>query len=784
MNAKHRLLTTTLSVVAALSLLVGVSAVLLRDKPLEPEAGKATRFENYEQILDLLRTTQKESPMRYYFGGMQEKAAADASAPAANGEATSHSTTNIQVEGIDEADIVKTDGSFLYMVMNGRLLVYDVRDPAAPTLTYNQDYRGGDKPSDPMALYLDEENHRLVLLINRYEERVFATTAAGVAADAKIAADYYVPYASSYVSVEVYGLDDPSSPVLLGGFDQEGYYLDSRRIEDSLYLLTDKYTYAYGEGGVETLIPQYRAGEDGDEWRKIPAEDIRVYPAEYYDSFVVISASSTLDPAVAPTFESMLGYGSTVYVSAGNIYVAANRYDAVVTEGAAPEGRTAETDSASAVVETRAPEEVVTAVTSLPGTPPAETSGSAPAETNPSETAVPTTEPATPAPTEPTPTETTSTATTPTEPEKTEPTPTEPAPTEPEKTEPAPTEPAPVEPVYHTETTTDIYRFAISDGTIAAAGAGSVPGTIINQFAMDEKDGYLRIATTTGEMWRTDEYASANNIYVMDSSLTIVGSVEGLARNEQIKSVRFLGTRAYMVTFRTTDPLFVIDLSNPAAPAVLGKLKIPGFSEYLHPYGENLLIGFGQDAAEVGDRAYALGLKVSMFDVSDTANPKEIATLYLGDRGSYTELLYNHKALLSDPEGGLLGFPVTLAAVPDNMKQDPSAYGYQVYSGFVVLAYQDSAFQVRGFVSHIDGADPYRRFANTAEAEAFMNQEAGKIWSEPVFRGVTVGGTLFTLSNGQLRATSLESFAMIGSAEIPGSAAYAQDGMIKPDVVR
>ena len=107
-----------------------------------------------------------------------------------------------------------------------------------------------------------------------------------------------------------------------------------------------------------------------------------------------------------------------------------------------------------------------------------------------------------------------------------------------------------------------------------------------------------------------------------------------------------MGDQAYVVTFRQVDPLFVIDLKNPAAPAVLGQLKIPGYSTYLHPYGDNLLLGFGYDVKVEGESAYTMGLKVSMFDVSDFNNPKEVSTLLLGGRGSYSDLLYNQKSLL------------------------------------------------------------------------------------------------------------------------------------------
>jgi uncharacterized secreted protein with C-terminal beta-propeller domain len=121
---------------------------------------------------------------------------------------------------------------------------------------------------------------------------------------------------------------------------------------------------------------------------------------------------------------------------------------------------------------------------------------------------------------------------------------------------------------------------------------------------MDEHKGYFRIATTVGEVWRTGENTSKNNVYVLDSSLSITGKIEGIAPGEKIYSVRFMGDRAYMVTFKKVDPFFVLDLQDPRNPAILGKLKIPGYSDYLHPYDENHIIGFGKDTVEMGAKEW------------------------------------------------------------------------------------------------------------------------------------------------------------------------------------
>jgi uncharacterized secreted protein with C-terminal beta-propeller domain len=128
---------------------------------------------------------------------------------------------------------------------------------------------------------------------------------------------------------------------------------------------------------------------------------------------------------------------------------------------------------------------------------------------------------------------------------------------------------------------------------------------------MDEHDGYLRVAVSEGASWTQSEDSSSNSLYILDGSLNVVGSVLDLAAGEQIKSVRFMGTRGWIVTFRTTDPLFGIDLSDPNSPQLLGELKIPGYSSYLHPISDNSMLGFGRDVEVDGDNAYDRGLKIS-----------------------------------------------------------------------------------------------------------------------------------------------------------------------------
>lgn len=203
---------------------------------------------------------------------------------------------------------------------------------------------------------------------------------------------------------------------------------------------------------------------------------------------------------------------------------------------------------------------------------------------------------------------------------------------------------------------TQIYKFDISD-SIEYIGSTAVKGTALNQFSIDEYNGYLRIATTTGNWGDSLE----NYVTVIDGDLKTVGFIDKIAKGETIKSVRFMGDTAYVVTFEQTDPLFVIDLKDPASPVIKGELKIPGFSSYLHPVGDGLLLGIGVNGDENGSTG---GLKLSLFDVTNPEEPKEVSKYVLEENeksykdGSYSSTyissnaFYDHKALCFDEKTG------------------------------------------------------------------------------------------------------------------------------------
>lgn len=251
-------------------------------------------------------------------------------------------------------------------------------------------------------------------------------------------------------------------------------------------------------------------------------------------------------------------------------------------------------------------------------------------------------------------------------------------------------------------TDTRIDRFVIDGASVSWQAGGVVDGTLINQFAMDEYDGHLRVATHTmssqfaGGTWAT---VRDNGVYVLDTegdTLDLVGSVTGLAPGEQLYAVRFAGETGYLVTFLQTDPLFAIDLRDPAAPAVEGELVIPGFSNYLQSVGDGLLLGIGQER-EPG--TWNTRMHVSLFDVSDGANLTQIDRQFLDAdaQWSWSEAQFDHHAVLFSAEDGLLVVPVAASGY------DPQTGAYRYDTTLQVLTVDATGVTVRGVI-HTDGS--------------------------------------------------------------------------------
>lgn len=206
------------------------------------------------------------------------------------------------------------------------------------------------------------------------------------------------------------------------------------------------------------------------------------------------------------------------------------------------------------------------------------------------------------------------------------------------------------------EQCTEIYKIKLNNQELQYGGIATVKGTIINQFAMDDSNGYFKIATTS---W-LDEKERSNNLYIFDKELHQVGQLENLAEGESIYSVRFMQNRVYLVTYKTMDPLFVIDLTEPTEPKVLGELKIQGVSQYLHPYDENHLIGIGKNTIEKNGNAIEKGMKISLFDVTDVTNPVEQYSVNIGESGTFSEILYNHKVFCYYKDKNIVAIPISI----------------------------------------------------------------------------------------------------------------------------
>jgi len=278
---------------------------------------------------------------------------------------------------------------------------------------------------------------------------------------------------------------------------------------------------------------------------------------------------------------------------------------------------------------------------------------------------------------------------------------------------------------------TDVMRFAINGTQVNYAGKGVVDGSPINQYSMDEHNGYFRIASTD---WNQGTFVTVLNVADMQT----VGRTEPMAPGEQMFSMRFMGDMGYVVTFEMVDPLFTIDLSDPHNPKVLGELKIPGFSQYLHPVGSGLMLGIGRDTQEIytrnanGEEVVVgfqdVGMKVSLFDVRNPFDPIEASVLQLGE--GWTEVSHNPRALMCDSNRNLYGFLV----------ENWDSSGTNEWShNVVILRVENGRVSIAATLS--------------------LNSRYGIYGSRLVF----IGDTLYVVQESGVIAYNYNSFAQLGS---------------------
>lgn len=542
--------------------------------------GSVLKALSIEQLKSVIKQQNNSRDYALSFGESRTTATSNSASIAESGSVKSqatadnnYSTTNTQVQGIDEADIVKTDGKYIYIAGNNAVRIVstdkgNLDDTATIKLPRNKTVS---------EIYI--EGNRLVLIGSKYEqseqtlpyEKFEQPASSSVTSssskdnlttiDRAISSKIMMPYYSkNYSFIDIYDISDHKTPTFVKGHEMEGNYQSSRKNGAIVYLITNTYVYK------DIVVPMMRDTTINDELVQLPIQDIMIMPGYPSTGYVVVSAININDNAKTQV-EAITTSGHLTYMNSSSLYLSANGYDGQST----------------------------------------------------------------------------------------------------------------------------ITKFKISGMNIGYAGSGKVKGYILNQFSMDEYDEYFRVATT---------YNNENNLFILDNSLNICGSVTGLAKGEQIYSVRFIGDKGYIVTFRTMDPLFVFDLSDPKNPKVTGELKIPGFSNYLHPVGENLILGIGQDTYEifkkdssgnnvvVGTRQG--GIKLSLFDVSDMGKPMEISNYVLGESGSHTEVFYNHKAAMFDSASSNVVFD---ASITDASRKNKH--------GAAVFNFGDRTIKLKGIVDYI-----------------------------------------------------------------------------------
>jgi uncharacterized secreted protein with C-terminal beta-propeller domain len=245
-------------------------------------------------------------------------------------------------------------------------------------------------------------------------------------------------------------------------------------------------------------------------------------------------------------------------------------------------------------------------------------------------------------------------------------------------------------------------------------------------------------------------------VFVLDGKMATIGSLTHIAEQEQIYATRFIGDRLYMVTYKRVDPFFVIDLSTPASPKILGKLKIPGFSDYLHPYDATHIIGVGK---ETGTNDWGgvstKGLKLALFDVSDVEHPIQIDTVEIGDAGTDSAALMDHKAFLFDKAKNLLVIP---ARVVTNQPAVAGKYGVNQpniwYGVYVFGVTPETGFTLRGTVQHGTDNSSYYWYGSS---------------QNEVKRSLYIGDTLYTLSSAKILANPLDQInKTVATINLPG----------------
>jgi uncharacterized secreted protein with C-terminal beta-propeller domain len=643
-SALFGILTLVLAACAGSTAAVGTGAdTSVTTEPPPLAAPSLLEFDSCDSLLDYVTSNAVdrvgpyglEDPFTGWWRGAAVEGADTDSLAGQQSGSPEYSGTNVQVLGVDEPDIVKTDGERIVVLAEGSLLIADVT---------------GTEPVVTGRLHLDRLSVQNLFLSG---DRVLLFGSAwqqfhplGAVEDASFAPVHQSP------SIELIEVDISGDPEIVRTMTIDGQFVSGRMVGDTVRLVSTsapvgfEWSFPTGNGlqaerqateenreiirrsGPSNWIPYYVVTDaDGDVTDEGTLFDCNraAHPARFSGfnmlSVVTIGLSEGLSRVDAT---GVLANGSTVYSSDENLYVATQGWEVLQW------GREGLTDDR--------PESV----------------------------------------------------------------------------------------------TTEIHKFDISDRTGAHyRSTGSVDGYLLNQFAMDEHEGLLRVASTTAPLGWGGGTDSESLVTVLEddgsSRMKEIGRVDGLGETEQIYSVRFIDDLAYVVTFRQTDPLYTVDLSDPAHPSVVGELKILGYSAYLHPVGDGLLLGVGQDATEEGG---VKGTQVSLFDVSDPANPIRLDQVTLSE-GSSSQVEYDHHAFLYwQPRG--------LAVVPIQQWWSDKDKA-EVFFGAVGLAVEGTSLQEVSRIAHPGGA-----------SESWDGRSQ-------IVRSLIVGDYLYTISTKGVLKSSLDS---------------------------
>lgn len=509
----------------------------------------------------------------YYYSDEAKYGSADADLSESSKEGgKDYSTTNLQMEGVDESDIAKIDGSYIYTVEDKYIVITDIRDGKLEEVTrfLPKDCGAADRV---MEIYVDGD--QLILVVQGYETSLGESSKAGSdkensdkeSSDEEIAvsdasedsAFCYEMNGKSTTQIQVYSIVDRRNPEFEGRLIQDGYYNTSRKIGDVVYLFTQYHMTSDVVGYVEKEYTSVIPKVNGE---KVAAGEIYL-PESSGESGILVSSLDVNKPdKVLDSKLVISGYAQT-YISKDALYLYEEDYDGAMI--------------------------------------------------------------------------------------------------------------------------TNIAKFALDEGRISGVAATAVRGYVRDTFAINASDGYLRVLTTD---YSTED--EVNALYILDENLKLTGQLTGIAPGEEIYAARFMGNTGYFVTYRNTDPLFTVDLSDPAKPEIIGELKVTGFSEYLHFWDDTHLLGIGYESDEKTGNIE--NIKISMFNIENPGEVTEEAKLVLKDV-DYSEALYDYKSVIISKDKNLIGL------VCEDYSGSGIKQTYQIYS------YENGAFKKQAEIPGINGAN-------------------------------------------------------------------------------